>query len=130
VIRKRSHPVEHGMGLGYHVHAVNHDRLILFGSQCDMQNCAFFGGIDLLAAKHRVDVLPQAGLRRKIEKQAHCFGGDAVLRIIKVETCGIESEALPPLRIFCKELPKVHILYLSVMLLEGFPGWLLKEGRN
>ena len=84
------------------------------------------GGIDLFVAKHRVDVIPQAGLRRKIEKQAHCFAADAVLRIITVEARGIESEAFAALRILCKELPEVYVFYLSVMLLQRLPGWLPK----
>ena len=58
------------MDFGYYVHAVHHDRLVLRRSQGDVQNGAFLGDIDLLAAKHGVDPLAQAGLIREFEQQA------------------------------------------------------------
>ena len=54
------HLVEHGVDLGHDVLAVDDDRLPLRGAQGDVQHGAVLGDVDLVAAEHGVDPLPQA----------------------------------------------------------------------
>ena len=104
---KLRHLVEHGVNLGNDVHAIGEDLLVLWGAQRDMQNGALFGDVDLVAREHGVDVLAQAGLLRKLKQQPHRLAGDAVLRVIEVETQGLQREAFATLGILGEELPKV-----------------------
>jgi hypothetical protein len=62
-----------------HIRAAHHDRFVLHGSQSDMQNGAFLGDVDLIAAKHGIDPLAQTGLIREFEQQPDGLIGDAVL---------------------------------------------------
>ena len=62
----RAHPIEHSVHFGHDVLAVHDDRRVLRRPQGNVQNGALLGDIDLLAAKHGVDPLAQAGLIRQL----------------------------------------------------------------
>ena len=72
-----------------------------------MQNSPVFGHIDLFA----VNIASMR--RRRPEDSAKCveeangLAGDAVLRIVEIETDGLHGEAFAALRILGEELPEV-----------------------
>ena len=72
-----------------------------------MQNGALLGNVDLVTSEHGVDVLAKAGLLRQLKQQSRRFAGDSVLRVVEVETHGLQREALAALRILREELPEV-----------------------
>ena len=72
-----------------------------------MQNGALLGDVDFFAREHGVDVLAQAGLLRELKEQADRLAGDPVLRVVEVETQGLQREMFAALRILGEELPKV-----------------------
>ena len=119
---KYRHLVEHGVNLGNDVHAIGEDLCALWSAQGDMQNRALLGDVDLVAREHGVDVLAQAGLLRKLEEQPDCFAGDSVLRVVEVETQGLQREAFAALGILREELPKMQTADLGAMLLQRVPG--------
>ena len=107
MIRKCGHLVEHGVDFGNDIHAVG-DRFVRpWSAQGDMQNGALLGDVDLVAREHGVDVLAQTGLLRKLDEQAHGLAGDSVLRVVEVQTHGLQREAFAALRILREELPKM-----------------------
>ena len=52
-------------------------------AQGHVQHGPVLGDVDLLAAKHGVDALPQAGLLGQLEKQLEGFVGDAIFRVVQ-----------------------------------------------
>ena len=113
LIRKCRHLVEHGVDLKHYVPAIHHNRLVLHCSQRDVHNGAFLREIDLLTVKHGVDPLAQAALIREFEQQPDRLIGDAVLRVVEVETYSLKREVLGALGIFREKLAEVRILYLG-----------------
>ena len=95
------------MNLGNDIHAIGEKLCVFWRAQGDMQNGALLGDVDLIAREHSVDVLAQAGLLRKLQEQPHGLAGDAVLRVVEVETQGLQREAFATLGILGEELPKV-----------------------
>lgn len=87
------------MDLRHYVPAIHHDRLVLRCSQRDVQNGAFLREIDLLTVKHGIDPLAQAALSREFEQQPDRLIGDAVLRVVEVETYSLKREVLGALGI-------------------------------
>ena len=51
---KVGHAVEHGVHVGDDVAAVDLDHRVARGTQCRVQRCTVLGGVDLVAAKHRI----------------------------------------------------------------------------
>src|SRR5579863_10286224 len=101
--------------------------LALGSTQRDMENGPPFGDVDLLASKHGVDTLTQAGLLCKLDEQPDRLIGNAVLRIIEVETCCVKREALGALRILSEELAEMYLLDIRVMCLKCLPRRALAE---
>ena len=66
-VGERGHAVEHVVHAGHHVDAVHHDRLASRGAQRHVQHGAVLGGVDPLAAEHRVDLLAHAAFVRQFE---------------------------------------------------------------
>ena len=56
-IGERGHPVEHVVHLGHDVHAVDHQGFASRHPECDVQHRSILGGVDPLAAEHRLDPL-------------------------------------------------------------------------
>ena len=72
-----------------------------------MQDGAPLGDVDLLAPKHGVDVLAQPGLLRKLKSRRIVSLGDSVLRVVEVQTDGLQREMFAALGIVGEELPEV-----------------------
>ena len=54
--------------------------------QRHVQDGSVLGDVDLLAAKHGVDSVSQPAFFRELQEQLQGFVGDAVLRVVEVET--------------------------------------------
>ncbi len=100
---------EHGVHAGNDVFAVDHDRFAFGRAQGDVQDGAVFRDVDLVAAKHRFDVLLQAALFGELEEQLERFIGDAVLRVIEEDADGFGGVARAALRILVEELTQVGL---------------------
>jgi hypothetical protein len=77
--------------------------------------------------KHGVDPLAQAALIREFEQQPDRLIGDAVLRVVEVETYSFKREVLGALGILREKLAEVRILYLGIMLSQSLPGGSLAQ---
>ena len=53
------HPVEHGVDVGDDVLAVDHEVRVAGHAQRDVEDGAVLGDVDVLAAEHRVDAVPE-----------------------------------------------------------------------
>jgi len=60
-------------------------------AQRDMQYGTILSDIDLLAAEHRIDALAQAALFGQPQQQFERLVGNAVLRVVEVNTFGLRS---------------------------------------
>ncbi len=109
------------MDLRHNVHAVHDDGLPFGGAQGGVQDGPLFRDVDLLAAEHGVDALPQAGLLRQLQKEPERLVGDAVLGIVEADADGLDGHALAALRIIREELPQMQLADFSIMRLEGLP---------
>jgi len=98
--------------------------------QRDVQDGPVLGDIDLVAAKHRVDLRPHAALAGQGEQQLHRFIGDAVFRVIEKDADGLGGEAFAALRVVGEELPKVKRLEFRVMTFKGLPGGAFRQRRQ
>ena len=58
-------------------------------TQCHMQHRAIFRAVDVTARHHRIALFRNATLCRQRSEQGHCFGCDAVLRVIEHYTGGL-----------------------------------------
>ena len=67
------HPVEHGVNLGHHILAVDHDGRSLRRAQGHVQDRALLGDVDLVAAEHRIDPRTQARFVGQLEQQLEGF---------------------------------------------------------
>ena len=64
-----------------------------------MQHRPILRDVDLLAAKHGVDVLPQARLLGQRDQQPQRLVGNAVLRIIEEDSRALGRESLAAPRV-------------------------------
>src|SRR6516165_8621750 len=86
-----------------------------------MKHRALLRCIDLVAAEHGVDAIPQARLLGKLKQQSHGFVGDPILGIVEIESGGLDHEPLAALAILGEELPEVNTPYLLMVLLQQRP---------
>src|SRR5262249_24645764 len=126
-VGKAGHLVEHAVDLWHDVLAVNDDDSPSRRAEGHVQNRAVFCDIDLLAAEHGIDPCTQTGFFRQFQKELEGFVGEAILRIIQVETCRLSRHALSACRIICEELAQMQAAHLLVVCLEGLPGWALGD---
>ena len=68
-----SHSVEHGMNLGHNVLAVDLDGRSSGSTEGDVQHRPVFRDVDLVASKHGVDPLSQAGFLRQLNEELRAF---------------------------------------------------------
>ena len=61
VVGKRAHPVEHRVDLADNVDTIHADRARLRCSQCGVQHRSILGGVDPVAAHHRVSGCSESG---------------------------------------------------------------------
>ena len=94
-----------------------------------MQHGALLGGVDLFAAKHRLNTPAQVALFGKLQEQANRFAGHAVFGVVEVEAHSLCGEALASLRVFGKERAKMDILDRLVVPFERLPGRALGQPR-
>ncbi len=107
---------------GHHVLAADDDPRVLGRAQRDVQHRALLADIDLVTAEHCVDARAQAGFLGEPQQQRERLVGDAVLRVVEVETGGLGSEALAALRILGEERAEVERADLLVVGVERLPG--------
>ena len=86
-----------------------------------MQNRAILRDVDLLAREHGVDVLPQAGLLRKLDEKPNRFVGDSVLRVVEVETRRLRRQALAALGSSAKSGRRCKLRIFAAMFLQRVP---------
>ena len=116
------HLVQNGMDLGHHILAVVDDGSAPRRAQGDVKHRALLRGVDLVAAEHGVDVIPQAQFLGKLKQQSQGLVGDPVLGIVEIESGGLDRQPLPALAILGEELPEMDTLDLLVVLLQRRPG--------
>ena len=88
------HAIEHGVNLGNHIFAVDHDRLASRSAQGHVQDGATFGDIDLLATKHGFDARFQARLLGQLQEQPERLVRDPVFRVIEEDPGRLGSQSL------------------------------------
>jgi hypothetical protein len=111
------------MDLGHHILAVDDYRCISGRAQSDMQNRSILRDINFLASKHRVDPRSQAGFLCQLKEELESFVGDAILRVVEVETHGLQGQALAAFRVIGKELSKMGLPHLLIVGFERLPRW-------
>jgi hypothetical protein len=116
-----SHLVEHGMDLRDDILSVDDDRGSSRRAQRHVQDRAVFRDVDLLAAKHRIDPLAQAGLLRKRDEQAQCLLVDAVFRIIEEDAGGLGRHPLAPAGIAREQVPQGAVAHSLIVSFESLP---------
>ena len=79
-----------------------------WASKGDMQHCAVFRNVDLLAAEHSVDTLAQSRFLSEILEEPQGFCGDAVLGVIEEETGDRERKALASPGVIREQVPKMN----------------------
>ena len=77
-------------------------------AQRHVQDGPLLGDVDLLAAKHGVDPLAQAGFLGQLKQQLERFVGDAILRVIEVNARGLGCHALAALGIIREQLAEMR----------------------
>ena len=102
------HPIEHGVDLGYHVLAVDHDRCVPGCAQGDVQDCSLLRDVDLVASEHRIDPRSQARFLCQFDEKADGVGRDAILGVIQEEAhilgrhpltaCGVTGEQIAQMK--------------------------------
>ena len=106
-VREIGHLIKHCVDLGHYILAVDDYRCTSRRAQSDMQNGSILRDINLIASKHRIDPRSQAGFLCQLKQELEGFIGDAILRVIEVETHCLRGQALAALRVIGKELSKV-----------------------
>ncbi len=117
------------MDLRDDVLAVDLDPLALGRPEGDVQRGPVLGGVDDLAAKHRVDPLTQAALLGERDQQAERLVGDSVLGVVEEDAGRLGRQPLAPPRVVGEEISQVQIAHLAVMLLERPPRVALPQPR-
>jgi hypothetical protein len=88
-----------------------------------MQNRSLLGDIYSFSAKHGVDAGTQARLLGKLQEQPHCFVGDAVLRIIKINALRLNLKASSSCWILSAEISTMESADRRGMRPLGLPGF-------
>ena len=93
----------------------------LGGAQSHVQHRALLRDVDLLAAEHGVDALPQAGLLRQLQQQFQRLVGDAVLGIIEKKADSLGGKTLASLRVVGEQLAEMDFTDLLVVSSQRLP---------
>ncbi len=109
------------MHLCHDVHAVDDERRAPRHPQCDVQDRAVLRRVDPVAPEHRLGALGEARLLGQLEEQAQRLVGDAVLRVVEVDTDTLGCEPFAARRVGGEEVAQVEISDLGVVLLQGQP---------
>ena len=95
-----------------------------------MQNRAILGHIDLIASEHRFDAGTQIRFFCQLDQKLQRFVSYEVLRIVEVESGGIEREPLSPLGILSEESPKRQGSNEIVVRPQSFPSRALGQRQR
>ena len=76
-------------------------------TQGHVQDRALLRDVDFLAAKHGVDLRAKAGFLGQLQEELHGFVGDAILRVVEVNACGLGCHALSAPWVIRKQLPQM-----------------------
>src|SRR5579875_1179379 len=109
--------------------AVDNDGCSFRGTQGDMEHRPIFGGVDFVAPKHSVDVLPQPGFLGELKKSLNSLICDAVFRIIQVNTDRFGCHSRATLWIISEQAPQMQFANLFKMQLEVLPCRSLSERK-
>ena len=102
------HLVEHGVHFGHDVLAIHYDGGALRRAQGDVQNGAVFGDIDFLAAETwRRSSCADPDSSASCNEELQRFVGDAILRVIEINACGLNRHPLSALRVIREQLPQM-----------------------
>jgi len=72
--------------------------------------------------EHGIDPFVQAAFLRKFQEQPDRFGGYQIFPVIEINACGLDAEAVAPLRIVREEVPELEFSIVLEMKLQRFPG--------
>jgi hypothetical protein len=108
--------------LGNDVDAAEREVAALGHAQRHVQRRAILGRVDDVAAKHRRDPLAEAARFREGDEAPHRLVGYAVLRVVEVETRGLDDEALAAPGVAREQLAQVQRSDLGVVGDERLPG--------
>ena len=110
------------MHVGDDVPTVDGQRRVAREAKCRVQHGTVLGDVDVLAGEHRLDALRQPGLVREPHEQRQRLIGDAVLRVVEMETCGLGGQPLAARRVRGEEVTEVRVSQRSAMRLERSKG--------
>ena len=114
-VAKRRHLVEDRVDTRHHIFTVDEDRLVPRRAEGDVEDGAILGDVDLLAAEHRLDAPAQVAIPGQLEQKVERIGGNAVLRIIEVETHRLGLQPFASLRVVREQIAQMQRLNLLVM---------------
>jgi hypothetical protein len=72
-----------------------------------MEDSTVLGDVDLFPTKHGMDPLLQTRFSGQLNEEPEGFASNAILRVIKVEPCGLGAHNLATLWITREKLPEM-----------------------
>ena len=111
------------MHVGHDIVAVEDDRRVPRRAKRHVEHRTSFSGVDLLSAEHRLDTVAQPALVGQRQKETDRFVGDAVLRIVEVQTGAFGHQALAARGVASEQRPQMKVAHLLEMRRQGVPSW-------
>jgi len=124
------HLVEHRVDLRHDVLAVHHDGCVTRRAQSHVQHGAVFRDVESLTAEHSVDPRLQAGLLRQFQQESQGSGGDAVLRVIEIQSNRFGRQALAAFGIVGEERAEMQVSDLLIVAFQRLPCRARREKRD
>ena len=120
-LRQLAHLCQHGMHVGHHVLAVDHELGAGGHPQRDVQHGAVLGRVDVLAGEHRVPMLfhPRGAGQR--HEEAHGLVRDPLLGVVQREVGALRREARRPFGVLCEEVAEMPRRNLVEVRHQGLP---------
>src|SRR6185436_15858250 len=87
-----------------------------------MEHGPVFGAVDLLALKHGVDPLPQAGFIRELQEQIYRLARDAIFRVIEINARHFGGQALATPPVIRKQVSQMQLAGRPTVDFEALPG--------
>ncbi len=115
------HAIEHRMDLGHHIAAVHLDRRTGRRPKRHVQHGAILGGVDPVAAEHRLDALAHATGLRQLQQQHQGLVVHTLLGVVQVQTGGLRMHASTAGRVGSEQLTQVARAVLTGMPMQGLP---------
>ncbi len=121
LVGEGAHLVEHGVHGRHHVLAVHLDDGAARGAQRGVQDGAVLGGVDLVAAEHRVPQLGHAGGLGQLAQQAEGLVRHQLLGVVHVQVTDLQGVAAAALGVGGEQLAQVRLAEFRPVLPEGRP---------